>query len=264
MKFICPKCNAALTIPDRQVPEAGAWARCPKCRERFYLKAKPVDLHAKHERAAAPPTRTRSSDAQSLIDRLRSRNNPDADTYLRGPDNDFGSVTVFPEPAPNYLLYAAGVGGMVGVFLAALGGMFNYEGPQSSTRAAAVFPAQRPYDHDGLRGDLMSIRRDLSQHKNVARQISYRGRESRVYKYFLAELAPDKCQEIIGVRLWSTDTVYGFNAAAECADDRLSVPELEVRWEGESARVAMAGQEKSMSVDLAPPPSMASNSRRGK
>ncbi|MDR3037758.1 MAG: zinc-ribbon domain-containing protein, partial [Candidatus Adiutrix sp.] len=38
MKFVCPKCQAKLAIPPERVPAAGAWARCPKCRERFFIK----------------------------------------------------------------------------------------------------------------------------------------------------------------------------------------------------------------------------------
>jgi DNA-directed RNA polymerase subunit RPC12/RpoP len=255
MKFVCPKCNQALTIPDNRVPEAGAWARCPKCQERFFLTPKPVDLASSPQRAA-PPVRKRTAEAQSLIDRLRGRNGLGANTSLNGPDNGLVFVTVFPTPAPNYAAYAAGIAVVVGFFVAAMGGVFSYDGPPDAARAEAVFPAPpAAYDQEALRQDLAAMRRDLARRRNVTLRVDYRGRESRVYKYFLAELAPGQAQDIVGLRLWSSDTSGGFSVSAEGLDDRQSLPDLTIRWAGENALATMPGQsgQATLQIDLAEP-----------
>ena len=38
MKIRCPKCQTIAKIDSQKVPEAGAYANCPKCRERFFIK----------------------------------------------------------------------------------------------------------------------------------------------------------------------------------------------------------------------------------
>jgi len=38
MQTQCPKCKASGKIDDSKIPEKGAYVRCPKCDERFYLE----------------------------------------------------------------------------------------------------------------------------------------------------------------------------------------------------------------------------------
>lgn len=38
MKFVCPKCDLGGSIDDSSLPDGGAWATCPQCKERFHVK----------------------------------------------------------------------------------------------------------------------------------------------------------------------------------------------------------------------------------
>ena len=40
MKVKCPKCEAVYKMDDSKIPDNGAYARCPKCKERFFVKKK--------------------------------------------------------------------------------------------------------------------------------------------------------------------------------------------------------------------------------
>lgn len=259
MKFVCPRCHAALTISARLVPEAGAWAICPKCRERFYLKAKPVDLGTSTYQKTVSPGRERSAEAQKLVNRLRVRNNAEVTAEPNDFGNGFEPVTVFPAPAPNHFAYGVGVIVLVSLFLGVLVSVFNSADARPSAPAATSFPAAPPYDSDGLRGDLISLRKELNQRKNIVRHITYSGSESRIFKHFLSQLAPDKCQDIVSIKIWSTDTIRGFKATAVCAADQLLIPELDVRWEGETVHATMADQAGEITIDLNPHQSLSSN-----
>lgn len=259
MKFVCPKCSQVLTVADNRVPENGAWARCPKCRDRFYLTPKPVDLAAPLQPAPLPAG-GRSAEAQKLLDRMRGRDTLGGDTSPGEPDGGGSGVTIFPEAAPNYFGYGLGVAVLAGLFLAAMIGAFRYDGPGGGTPAAAVFPVRAVDERAALREDLMAIRRDLSRRENVLRRVDYPGHESRLYKYCLAELAPGQLRDIVGLRLRSADTAAGFTVSAEGLDARLPLPELNIRWAGESAVVSIVGLSKSLEVDLAAPPGPAANS----
>ena len=72
VKVRCPKCHVSCTIDSRKLPEPGAYAKCPKCQERFFIKKadsppprkppRPSSLAPSQRPAAAepePPTANR-------------------------------------------------------------------------------------------------------------------------------------------------------------------------------------------------------------
>jgi len=38
MKVKCPKCEAVYKMDDSKIPDKGAYARCPKCQDRFFVR----------------------------------------------------------------------------------------------------------------------------------------------------------------------------------------------------------------------------------
>lgn len=38
MNFVCPKCDLGGSVDDAILPQGGAWATCPSCKERFHIK----------------------------------------------------------------------------------------------------------------------------------------------------------------------------------------------------------------------------------
>ncbi|MBW1908481.1 MAG: zinc-ribbon domain-containing protein [Deltaproteobacteria bacterium] len=54
MKVQCSGCKAAFQINDSKIPEKGAYAICPKCKTRFYIKKEPKAKKEQQEIIACP------------------------------------------------------------------------------------------------------------------------------------------------------------------------------------------------------------------
>jgi len=255
MKFVCPRCRAGLSIPEERVPAAGAWARCPKCQERFFLKVRGAldPLAAETGPAGRLRPGGRTAGEQRLLDRQRARMGR-AETSLEGPDG-LGEVTVFPAPAPNYGLYGLAAALAVGGFLGFLAHAFRSAGDWTE-RPEPTAPPTASYEERGLAADLAAMRRDFRRRPGLRRNIGYSGREARVFKYLMAQLAPEACGgEFFSLRLWSPDTRQGFKAIGACLNEGQTAPELEVKWMGEAVQAGLAGRgrlEISLSQGSAP------------
>ncbi len=66
MKIICPECKKAYQVPDAKIPAKGAYARCPNCRHRFFLKK---------DAERPKPRRTQSSEKVSGTGQRKNRGN---------------------------------------------------------------------------------------------------------------------------------------------------------------------------------------------
>lgn len=252
MNLICPRCHAKLVIDDSRVPPNGAWAKCPKCQERFFTKARPVLIDqtpatATKEAPALPGKRSQAS--QELLDRLQKKKTADEvfsdDTIL---------ITVFPEAVVNYQIYILfmiliGVGVIVVLIM-------GFQAAGVKGRAVAKPQPSRvipEYGHQGLKFDLISLRSAFHSHRNSGRTVTYQSPESRFFKYALARLAPDLCQEIVSVRTWTDRPYHQFKAQAICLEAGWSPPVLEVVWERGQAIITFPDQADQMElvVDLA-------------
>jgi DNA-directed RNA polymerase subunit RPC12/RpoP len=219
------------------VPEAGAWTRCPECRERFFLKTRDADSQGPDP---AGPARVsgRTAEEQRLLDRQRAKmGRPRAEASLEmGPAG--WEVAVFPALSPDYRLYGLAAALVAGVFLGVLVHIF-----QAAWISPAPAPAPAPlvavYREDGLDADLAAMRRDFSRRRGLSRNIGYQGREVRVFKYFMAQMAPGAC-EFSSLRLWSTDTGEGFKAVGACLDQG-ETPELAINWQGGAVQALVGG-----------------------
>lgn len=258
MKLTCPKCRAKSSVPDAQVPVNGAWARCPKCGERFFIQPLGqgwMDAPLQEAQAPAPKSRRRSPEAQKMLERLRSKSETEGRTSLTGPAYDPATITVFPQPESSQALTwvaAAVLAFMVGYVLV---GSFNQGG---KVRVASEEPTTilgvTAYGEKELRADLLALRRQSSGRPHLRRTVSYSGHESRVFKYFLAELAADECQEITRLDISADRSDNDFNAVALCLDDRRSIPTMRVLWEGRDAVVSFEGYSESRRFILFPQP----------
>lgn len=251
MKFVCPRCKAGLEIPKERVPAAGAWARCPKCQERFFLKVRAADPPGL---APGLPGRRagRTAEEQRLLDRQLARmGRARAETSLEGPVGTW-EVVLFPAPAPNYRLYglvtALAVGGLLGLMFH----LFQSAGSWPAEMAAAP-PRAVNYEDRGLAIDLAAMRRDFRRRPGLRRNIDYSGREARVFKYLMTELAPEACGgEFHRLRLWSSDTSRGFKAVGTCLAEGETAPELQIQWAGERVVAGLAGSR--LEIFLRPAP----------
>ena len=254
MKFVCPRCQSKLNIPAERVPAAGAWARCPKCHERFFLKVKAAEPVPSAPEAGRVRPAGRTAAEQKLLDRQRAKmGRPQAETSLEGPAG-LWEVVVFPAAAPDYRLYglvaALAVGGLLGFLIHA----FRSAGGGSGGPAAVPAP-RLSYEDRGLTTDLNAMRRDFRRRSGLSRNVSYGGREARVFKYCMSQLAPGACAgEFSSLRLRSTNTLEGFRAVGVCLDEDETAPELEINWQGGLVVARVAGARRPLEIPLSPAP----------
>ena len=248
MKFICPRCQARLTIPAERVPAQGAWARCPKCRERFFLK-----VRAPEEFAEAPALRRRgrTAEEQALIDRQRAKTGR-PETSLEGAGGGW-EVVVFPQPAADYRLYGLIAALAVGGFLGFLVHGFRSAGDWPTRTEAQAPRAALAYEEAGLAADLSAMRLNFSRRSGLNRTIDYQCPEVRVFKHLMTQLAPEACGgELAQIRLWSSNTLEGFRVVGFClAEAKGTTPEVEVRWAEGAALAGLANDPGRLEIPLA-------------
>ena len=249
MKLTCPKCHAKSAISDDRVPPAGAWARCPKCQERFFIKPPALVETAPAPEAAPSPTRDRSAAEQKLLARIKAKKGLEAQTSLDGPFDATGLV-VFPDPevfyTPYFIVLGFIVAGLLGFFIQA----FNSAPIPAPLPPPPPRPSVTEYGEEAFRADLTTLRRQLANKVRTNRRIEFSGPESRVFKFALARLAPNECQEIIRIRLWSGQLLEGFQAEADCLERGRRTPRLTVRWATDPVQVSLAGQRQRLTVSL--------------
>ncbi len=83
MKVECPKCGTQGQIPDDKVTEKGGYARCPNCKEQFFISKQPAASSP-----AAPPQSANTPDAapSELSHRLRMEDRPATGESEKDPD----------------------------------------------------------------------------------------------------------------------------------------------------------------------------------
>jgi hypothetical protein len=126
--------------------------------------------------------------------------------------------------------------------------VFFHSGAPSAETQAAETPPPPDYGRDSLLYDIMALRRDVLRLRHVDRTIDYRGRESRIYKYFVGNLAPEACQEVTEIHMWSPRTSQGFKMQAACLNPAGEPAILEVSWDSQLAKITVAG--RPLMVDL--------------
>lgn len=224
VRLACPKCRGKLSINDNRVPEPGAWARCPKCRERFYI-IRP---------AASPPSKA------------GGRKDLPAETSLSGPAFALGQLTVFPrEDQSRWLISGLSLLGLL-ILITGAGLLLKSAGERQewSRQVMTVFPPQA-YGREELKNDLRFLRRNTSAQLQLNRKVRTEGAEHRIFKYYLAHWKQEDCPRIEGLDLQSAAPERGLKLTAACA--LLAAdggPVLQIKWEGPTAVVkAFSGQE---------------------
>lgn len=260
--LVCPKCMSRLKVGADKVPAVGGWARCPKCSERFFVKApgSKVDLHSDASRSSAAPAPRRvlrDSASQLLLNKLKSAKGVQAETG-QGLDNRaliYGEVTIFPDPAPSPAVCQG-----LGIALLALPLLFltiafiNSSPPSRPSQKAADFRSEMNDEGDIklVRSDLVKIRRGILNQTKVASAIDRSGSESRVFKYYSSRLVPGICDAISRLELESERPTKGFEMTAVCAEGRSRRLKMEVTWNDKIARVKFPAHSKHEDMDLFP------------
>jgi hypothetical protein len=109
--------------------------------------------------------------------------------------------------------------------------------------ASPIFmtPPEVEYSEGQLYDDMIVIKRELLNFRQVKKIIDFRGNESRVVKYFLNILAPDSCQVFKSIYIWSSRTDDGFKAKGVCLNNKTEEV-LDISWHDNSAVIKVEGK----------------------
>jgi len=241
INLTCPKCHQKLRVPKAKVPEAGAWAKCPKCQERFFINpaaSSPQDLARPIPRAAQPTAaglgpRGRDQRSQNLLDHLKAKQG-----RLDEADYQGGLITVYPRAVVPDFVYQAVSAILLCLPLVAIFMVFS----SSGDRLGSVEPRPEPVttaverlnDQENpvlIQRDLVSIKRDHLMRRRSLYGVGYSGSEARVFKYFMHRLAPDYCAEIRYLQVSVPNPVEaGFSATALCLEPEGRRLVMRVDW----------------------------------
>ena len=260
MKLVCPKCLSHLKVPAEKIPVGGGWARCPKCAEMFYVQPPGQGLDLLSEPAKTPPARRqrsgRDESSQELLDRLRTQRGEENRDDRRF-DLDFNKVTIFPEPALAPAVYQGMGVALLALPVLVMAVIFFKSGPAAPPPVSTVefkTMLNNEFNPDLIRADLLQIRRQTTYKNSLLTQVDYSGSESRVFKYFAAEMVPGICDVINRLDIESDRPPKGFAATATCQGGILERLRMQVSWTDRTAIISFPGYSKhDQVVDLFPP-----------
>ena len=242
MKFSCPKCQARLNLPVERVPVSGAWAKCPRCAERFFIPAldKTLNLTATPQaRASSFSAGVKSSERQELLSRLKKKNGT---AIGEEPPIDLNEITVYPEYSESPMLRKVVTGvllviPLVFVIVAFLSATPVTSPDQVSSIAQEKISVFKPQESIAyIKKEIMSMRRRLMFRGEFKFDIDSSGVETRVFNYFMNKIIPDICKNISHLEMSSMDSQYGFKAVGSCIDKGSPAKvEMEVQWSGNIA-----------------------------
>lgn len=276
MKLTCPKCHSNLRIPAEKVPITGAWASCPKCQERFFIKPPAQQQQAaagvigpRHSEAlkapqtAAPPPaagslKRRDQESQRLLERMK-RKRPELRTEQPEPI-DFSALTVYPE----FVSYPVARQVVTGILLATplvVMAVIFYAGsnvkPQPLAPSTTLVKMQDKSNTELVKNDLRSLRKHMQRRQNVVRmRIDSSGPEARIFNYFMERMVPGVCEgEGISSLRIAADSSKGFSALGTCTSNSKEL-EMNVVWTMNTAKVSFTGYpaQGTEEIDLFPQP----------
>jgi hypothetical protein len=237
----CPSCASKVKVPKDKVPQSGAWAICPICRERFFIPGYDIGGILEVQPAPVDPSpapRSRSSGG------LPPSGGPPSSAWSPAAGRRLGGETrviekegaiLSAEPprvriADKILLglvltcVVALMAGLVLAYIrAAETGVGEAPPPPSAVKVVE-------YGFSEVKADLLFLRRKLTKHDRYHQVVNYRGVESRLFKHVQGLLAPDACRDIVALRLDSDSPRNGFNMRADCLAPKEKGAVLDVRF----------------------------------
>jgi hypothetical protein len=116
------------------------------------------------------------------------------------------------------------------------------------------------YTYNDFTRDLLDFRHWARDKRLKNYIIEYSGHSSRLFKYAIAQLAPDKCQEFTSLSLSASKQV-GVSITGQCFHSNLANPTANIQWRGRSAIVTVADVRKVLNVEIYPttPPAPEAN-----
>ena len=234
MKFSCPKCKAKLTLQAERIPVAGAWAKCPRCAERFFIPApdKTLDL-APTSRVKAPSFASggKNTDRQELLSRLKQKKGTDV------PPIDLNEITVYPDYVQYPMLrrVVIGVSLLLPLVVVAVG--FFTATPVIPPVQAPPAPSQnielskQQDSAEDIKSEILHLRQRLMFSGQFKFYIGFSGVETKIFNFFMNRLIPNVCTSISHLEMSSKTPQNGFTAVGSCIDKGAPPKvEMEVEW----------------------------------
>lgn len=255
MKLSCPKCRVKCSISDDKLPAAGAWTRCPKCGERFFIKPGGLIQSLLSESefpggAVSGSLKNRGPEAEELLSKMR-RLSPRDDL----PPLSAEVVILSLVKPPDYRLYTS-IAVLASLVLgAAVFFGFRDVGETGAPNPSGLShpPLESLYSPEDLRKDLLYLRRDNIDRNPFDREINYSGAESRVYKHFVHQMEPLSCGEISQIQLQSSQPSRYLDVLATCLDGRTRGATLHLFWRGGEVEVRFDSSSNRIYSPLLPP-----------
>jgi predicted Zn finger-like uncharacterized protein len=239
---VCPKCLGRYRVPLAKIPKQGAWVTCPSCAERFIIK---LDDQSFNEPQAASLVQPGDVAAQGTAKGKKPH------MYRLGSQEQIGEleVTVLDPITPVVRRYWG-----LGLFMALLlifvaEALILRSSWRSANSMADLQQASEPaapgaYGIDDLANDLRTLQEGSTSSRYIDRRVAYTGLESRIYKFAVSQLAPDSCQAISAVSLWSREPASGLVLNGTCLDRDGLPASVRVSWSGRYADLYLDGQDR--------------------
>ncbi|MDR1395209.1 MAG: zinc-ribbon domain-containing protein [Deltaproteobacteria bacterium] len=246
MLLKCPRCFQDLRIDEAQLPpDKQVWLKCPACGEVF-LPVCPDFSASLSETAPGVQRPAPNPRIYELASHLSRAGTYGVDLEALGrciPVQRTRVPAVFWQAAVG--IFAAGA-----IFLA-LG--FGFAGAEIEAppplNPAPLTQAEDP--KTSLARDFSAWKEEILSRRTLSKTVAYQGRESQIYKYLIEIMAPESCQELTAVKMWSKRTAGGFRVQGICADPQKTGALLEIEWFHETAVITLAGEKSSLAVPLA-------------
>ncbi|MDR1085891.1 MAG: zinc-ribbon domain-containing protein [Deltaproteobacteria bacterium] len=226
-KIICPNCKSSFKVSDPSLlakfEDPKIWARCPNCSERFH----PQLLDISSQLGLNDGVNFHNSDIHSKIDNIVTNiKEKDTDIPIKASD-------LLYRPSTSRLASKLGIMSFAIIIIAFLALIpLSYVGASLDPPAVQSQVRREPniYSDKELTRDLLSLRQDIRTKRTLEREISYSGRESKIYKHLVNNLSPAHCQEIVSMRVWSKRTIEGVKFKGVCLKKDADAAELSIKW----------------------------------
>jgi DNA-directed RNA polymerase subunit RPC12/RpoP len=223
------------------------WIDCPNCGEKFLAQANPawVTPSPWSKEPGFKPTKAKSR----LVLKV------DSMAQLR----EIGFLENAPGQKRKLLLAAVAVVA-IGLFLFLFLLVTSWRNAQSLAEASAP-PRGSPleaYEEKDFKKDLLNFYH-WSRDKFLSNYtIDYSGHSSRLFKYSMARLAPQECQEFSKLTLNAVSKA-GIKILGHCYDSRRPNPVIFVNWKGRQAILSTPESAETLHVEIYPAPVAAAN-----
>jgi hypothetical protein len=226
----------------RVAKDPNDWATCPECGEKFLTKAQPAwpDLM---ERPQLNLRLNRSRKAASLFLKV------DAVSQLY----EIGVLDSAPAQDRKTIMIAL-LAVIIGVLIYGrfIVGEFQNAADLAEPYTPPTTLIGSSYGEKAFIADLSAFHRWSREKALINFPVTQSGPASRLFKYAMARLAPDECQEFTSLTL-STKAKASVHITGQCFDAKLSNPTALVRWRGREALVTVPDSLEVISVVIYPP-----------